>query len=91
MDMESMWNTNIPWNLNGFHMEYVGSIWNRYIPWILCGFQVDSRWIPYGIHIKSMEYIYVDSIWIPCPFHMESMSIPHGMQLKFKTSSKSSL
>src|SRR6266567_6709866 len=46
--MESMWNLNIPWNLHGIHVEYVGSI---KIP----------TWNPHGIH---MEYIYsMDSIW----------------------------
>ena len=57
--MESMWNANIPWNLHGFHVEYV---------W----FHMDSTWIPYGMEMFHMDSIWNGNIpWIPGGFHMD--------------------
>jgi hypothetical protein len=86
--MESMWNINIPWNLNGFHVEYVGFIWNTNIPWILCGFQVNSIWNLHKIHGIFLCGFHVDSMSIPCRFHVDSMSIPNRFQVEHSSNSK---
>ena len=67
IQVESIWNENIPWNSHGIQVEYVDSIWN-------------GHWNPHGIHMDSMLIPWNDFIWIPCSFHG---MIPDGFHLEW--------
>jgi hypothetical protein len=66
--MECKYSMEFPWNVHGFHVEYVGSIWNvsmesmwnGYIPWIPHGI---GNYIPCGFHGMIPLGFHVDSMW----------------------------